>query len=394
MIEKKILEAALQDRSASSVIQELVSLDSVSDYVRHILTNVYEFYETDQEATSVDRELLKELLTQKYPSKHKELEIIIDELGTTSPSNVLKEIANLKKQDLSRELATELLSNTDSTKAMDLWAELTSPLLTHIEEAKDATQGLEELLQEVVNDDNRIIIYPKSLDSRLESGARHGNHIVVFARPNMGKTAFVINLIRGLLRDGRRVLYFMNEEPASQVLKRLVQRITNNPHDVIKGALKKAIAESEELLRNLYIKELTPGTFKEIYSMTNVIKPDVVIIDQLRNIRTREDNRVIALEHMAMEARALGKTHNCLVVSVTQAGDSARNKLVLDDGDIDFSNTGIPATADLIVGIGANQEYINSGKRMITIVKNKLGSDHSSFPVQIDVGLSKILGFK
>jgi KaiC/GvpD/RAD55 family RecA-like ATPase len=197
-----------------------------------------------------------------------------------------------------------------------------------------------------------------------------------------------------MLRDGHRVLYFMNEEPASQVLKRLVQRITNKPHDFIKRQLREAVAESHDLMKNLFIKELAPGTFKEIYSMTNVVKPDVVVIDQLRNIRTRDDNRVTALEAMAMEARALGKTHNCIVVSVTQAGDSARNKLVLDDGDIDFSNTGIPATADLIIGIGANQEYINSGKRMITIVKNKLGPEHTSFPVQIDPGLSKILGFK
>jgi len=390
-LEKKLLEAACNDKKSHDVIVELVSLDSLSDYAKHLLESISDYYLTDTGATNVDKLLLREILIEQYPKNHGELTDILSTLGDTSPSNVIKEIGNLRKKELGRELATELIQTPDSQKVKDLWAELNNPLLSHIEEVQDAGQNLEELLTNATDDSQRITLYPTALDTRLSKGARHGNHIVVFARPNAGKTAFVINLVRGLLRDGRRVAYFMNEEPSQQVLERLVSRITGRVGANLRDHIKEAAAESKELMSRLYVRDLSPGTFKDIYSLTNVIKPDVVVIDQLRNIRTKEDNRVIALEQMAMEARALGKEHNALVISVTQAGDSARNKLVLDDGDIDFSNTGIPATADLIIGIGTNEEYRNRGRRMITIVKNKLGSEHSSFPVSIDEGLAKIL---
>ena len=390
-LEVKILEAAFNDRKSFDIIRELVPSDTLSDASRHMLDAVDNFYGTDTSATSVDKELFKEILKEEYPKTHGELTSIVDDLGDTSPANVIKEIGNLRKKDLARELAGELLQKADSQRVRDLWKDLQNPLLTHIEEATPASANLQELMEDVTDDSQRILMYPNSLERRLETGARHGNHVVVFARPNVGKTAFVINLVRGLLRDGRRVAYFMNEEPSQQVVKRLVQRITGRDNANIQQHLGEAVKESEELLSRLYIKDLSPGTFRDIYGLTNVVKPDVVVIDQLRNIKTKEDNRVIALEKMAMEARALGKEHNALVISVTQAGDSARNKLVLDDGDIDFSNTGIPATADLIIGIGCNDEYRAKGRRMITIVKNKLGSEHSSFPVSIDEGLAKIL---
>ena len=80
----------------------------------------------------------------------------------------------------------------------------------------------------------------------------------------------------------------------------------------------------------------------------------------------------------------MGKRYNCVIVSITQAGDSADQKQVLGMGDIDWSNTGIQAAADLLIGIGTTDELERQGKRWITLCKNKVGGRHASFPVKVD----------
>ena len=80
-----------------------------------------------------------------------------------------------------------------------------------------------------------------------------------------------------------------------------------------------------------------------------------------------------------------------VVVSVTQAGDSAHNKAALDLGDVDFSNTGIPAQADVMIGLGANQNHKDAGELVISLPKNKVSAIHEAFAVTTEPHLSKIL---
>ena len=81
---------------------------------------------------------------------------------------------------------------------------------------------------------------------------------------------------------------------------------------------------------------------------------------------------------------------NVLAISVTQAGDSADNKAVLDMGDVDYSNTGIPAQADVMIGVGVTAELEAENRRMFSLPKNKISGDHSSFPVNVLPHLSRV----
>jgi hypothetical protein len=97
------------------------------------------------------------------------------------------------------------------------------------------------------------------------------------------------------------------------------------------------------------------------------------------------------LEAAATAIRNIGKQANVLAVSVTQAGDSASDKLILDQGDVDFSNTGIPAQADLMVGIGVDAQHEAEGIRVFNLPKNKIGGVHEHFPVRIYTQLSRVV---
>jgi hypothetical protein len=104
-----------------------------------------------------------------------------------------------------------------------------------------------------------------------------------------------------------------------------------------------------------------------------------------------QDNYVLKLEEAATQARTWAKKYSCVVVSVTQAGDSASGKAVLDLGDVDYSNTGIPAQADVMIGIGASEAQRNAGEVMISLPKNKVSGCHEWFACTTEPHLSKIL---
>jgi hypothetical protein len=92
----------------------------------------------------------------------------------------------------------------------------------------------------------------------------------------------------------------------------------------------------------------------------------------------------------ATAMRNIGKRHSVLVISVTQAGDSADQKKVLGMGDIDFSNTGIPAQADLMLGMGVDDQLERDNARMLATPKNKIGGSHVHFLVRINPTISRI----
>ena len=393
-MEKKLLAAAIQDRGAYQKISRITELDEFSDLGAEIWTRIGAYYETDENAKSIDPALLKSSIERDLPKQAYLLNNEIDGFSETSIPNLLQQIIEVKRKAVAGQLATALLRNPASDEVKSFINQL-----NEIEEVVRGDDKIEPvgnyahgILEEISNPSNLIQIYPKELNERIDGGCFYGNHIIVYARPNAGKSQFCINLSRGLCRDGHRVLYLANEEPKKQIISRVISRMSGKPKREMYQDIDAAIATAKENgLDNFYIEDINPGTFHQIRSLIEEVKPEIVIIDQLRNIKIKSEGRVNQLEQAATEARNLGKKYGILVVSVTQAGDSARNKLVLDDGDVDFSNTGIPAQADLMIGIGVNDDFRQQGMRMISIAKNKLSSDHTHFSVRVDEATSKMV---
>ncbi len=63
---------------------------------------------------------------------------------------------------------------------------------------------------------------------------------------------------------------------------------------------------------------------------------------------------------------------------------------VFKEEGIDFSNTGIPAQADLMIGIGVTKEYEENGLRMLSLPKNKLSGRHVHFPLRLSNQISRL----
>ena len=130
---------------------------------------------------------------------------------------------------------------------------------------------------------------------------------------------------------------------------------------------------------------MEPGTPREIEGFLNEHSVDVLIIDQMRNLMIpKSEGQTQILDNAAKLCRKWARKYNILVVGVTQAGESARNKVCLEQEDVEYSNTGVAAAADVMIGVGYNEDMYNRGLRTLSICKNKRTSGHPNCSVKFN----------
>jgi hypothetical protein len=399
--EQAVLAACLKDRGAFSKVEKhLSSGDELAEQSKIIFEQIREYYKQDLEATRCDPEIVTRYVQRTLNSpKHKEMfASVIKNLAAmeVSPANVIKDILAVKRESAGNALATALAAQQSADKVMPLLHKYEE--IARLEEIEDADKDRSVMRGESIGDlvrttyqEGRIKVWPKALNDALGGGVLPGHHMVVYARPEIGKTLTIINMIAGFLYQDLVTLYVGNEDPIIDIAMRVVSRLSGKtiPEVLEDPDPADALARTRGY-ENLVMASLAPGTPSEIEALIEEYNPKVVVVDQLRNLNGGEQQFVQKLEKVAIAMRTLGKRHQCFMVSVTQAGDSASNKAVLDMGDVDSSNTGIPATADVMLGIGATAGDIAVNRRVFSLPKNKVSGEHTTFPVSILPQLSKI----
>ena len=350
-----------------------------------ILWNLFKkYYNKDSTATHIDRGVLKIAVAREHPKHEAMFATVIDSLAETSIPNLIHEVLEQKIDRNSLQLTQALVSGHND-KVLSLFGERELLLAGELEADTSSDICIAPSLKELFaarSAENRITVYPPVLNDALEGGALRGHHIVLFAVTDLGKTLFSLNMVRGFIENGLRVLYVGNEDPLSDLIERFLVCLTGKD----KWTVRKNPEKTENLARkkgwdNLIWAELCPGTLEEIGSLIEKYKPDVLIVDQIRNLDTGDKDFVRTLEKAAKGMRNFAKRHSLLAISITQAADSADGRAVLGRGDIDNSNVGIPGTADLMLGIGATQQQEFEGVRTLSFPKNKISGQKQ--PLQV-----------
>lgn len=363
----------------------------------YLLSKVDEFYTTDKDAARVDVDLLCNAILRDIPSAKRAERVCATVRGLpkdVSEVNVLKELLNVKKQALALKLSGLLAMGRvdESQPLLEELFTLSEPSGGQESDEIFESTPVKELLSKHFSKEACIELWPKALDDAVDGQAKPGHHILVFAQTEMGKSLIVINLTAGFVAQGKKVLYINNEDPASDLYMRYMTRMTRmNKYEIAENPDKAQKLLDERKYGLLVLKPLAPGNFHEIRKLVDQHKPSVVILDQLRNLDVRSEGRTQQLERAATEARNLAKSKRVLVVSVTQAGDSASGKSVLGRGDVDSSNVGIPGQVDLMIGIGATEQEEAQNIRTFSFAKNKLSGRHEAFKVQIDPLTSRVV---
>lgn len=219
-----------------------------------------------------------------------------------------------------------------------------------------------------------------ALSSRIP-GISPGEFMVVLARPDTGKTAFIINMIagpNGFAQQGAKVHLIGNEEPLVRSMARAISCYTGMTFDQIQARPQDAQAKFYQVSHNITMVDDVSMTLHKLEAYIKINKPDIVIIDQLDRLTPSGsfESGHEKLTEIYSRARELAKLYNCVVIGVTQASAEAEGKTRVTYSMADGSKTGKAAAADLILGIGMapQQEGVDSdtGLRYITASKNKL----------------------
>lgn len=398
MNERKIISAFVKDRKSYEEVKELLDRSDFDSITLHLIDLVGEYYATDPSASNVDVEILTDRFARQSQSAKLEntVKSILTSLPEVSGGNVLREIREIKAYRLGLKLANSFTKGETGPEVYKLlrsYMELTetvSESRADDEDPQDFT--VEALVRKSFNSDGLIKLLPKTLTEHLDGGVRPGHHILVFAPTEMGKTLVVINMVAGFTMQGLRTLYIGNEDPVADLQMRYISRLTNlDKRQVLSDPAEAQRRLDKRNYKNVIFAPLAPGTFKKIRDLVSRFKPHVVVLDQLRNIDVDSENRTQALEKAATEARNIAKSMGVVVISVSQAADSASGKRVLNRGDVDSSNIGIPGQMDVMIGIGADEEMEKLGMRMLSFPKNKISGRHNPIEIIVNPSLSKVM---
>lgn len=395
---RHLLATAIADRDSFDTIKQDGEFSNFQDISAIVWNELSEYYERDKDAKSADTGLLERAITERLanPKHSTGVTRFLAGLQDVSVPNIRVALGVAKRRRIGDSLSSALAARRPDSEIEGLIQQYTEACQQAAKTAEGEDEGpvtWEGLIKARRSTATRIAVSPKALNERLGGGLLPGHNVTIFARPEAGKTATLVSMACGFARRGVKVLYLVNEDPAADIAVRVMANLSNMT--AVEMDADPVRAEQEAIKRgvlNLLLIDLVPSTLGEIDRLARLYEPQVLIIDQLRNVTIpgKADNYTQTLDKVAQGIRNIGKSHNIITIGTTQAGDSAERKLVLDMSDIDSSKTGIPAAADLLIGIGNTDTLERAGQRMLSICKNKITGVKDAFTVGLDTARSKM----
>jgi len=272
---------------------------------------------------------------------------------------------------------------------------------------KDLLEGTQEEIQEeeAVTDDIGQLIESLEIQTKFEfnlpslheqvPGIGAGNLVILFARPESGKTAFWVNLvggIQGFASQGAKVHALINEEPAVRTQMRVINAHTGMTKEEIIDNMELAKDKWKDIKDNVKLMDTVDWTLDDVNAHCEQHNPDILIIDQLDKVNvvgnfSRTDEKLRAVY---TGAREIAKRHDCCVIAISQASADAHGKTSISFDMMENSKTGKAAEADLIIGIGKHGSLDSlDTTRVLCISKNKISGYHGEITCNIEPQLSR-----
>lgn len=387
MLDSQLLAACIADRAAYERIKDHINAKDLSPPIGFWFDRVAGYYTRDRLANKVDLALLRDVGNREITNpKHKDaLLAALDHLPETSTANVVEYVLAIRRYNLTAEFASASMAH-DRKKADKLLRELNEiwdvqslEKVSEVEYAKDWDE-----LDSVVGAGRRIPLGIQSLDNRIGNGVLPGHHMLVFGRTEVGKSCLALSITANLVSGGNRVLYCGNEDEINILKSRIRLALLKQPQEWVDSHPNKSRRLlAERSADRLTMVKLTPGSVSELEDLVEKHTPQILVVDQIRNLAGPEDGMTQRMEGNAIRLRSLLLAKKLVGLSITQAGDRSDNHnsdgpLYLSAGDVDSSRVGLPGQVDLQIGVGATREMLSRGLRMLSFAKNKLACGPTS----------------
>ena len=262
------------------------------------------------------------------------------------------------------------------------------------DKVESVTNNIGEVMNQLV-DTTKWKFHISTLRERV-GGIGDGNLVIVFARPETGKTAFWVSLVaapNGFAEQGANVHAFINEEPAIRTQMRAIScNLGLNRQEIIDN-IETANGIWDNVKDKIRLFDTVDWTIDDIDAHCEKHKPDIIVIDQLDKVNisgtfARTDEKLRAIY---TGAREIAKRRKCAIIALSQASADADNHRHMNFSMMENSKTGKAAEADLIIGIGKRQdvEGVENMDRSLCISKNKINGYHGIIDAKIYRQLSR-----
>lgn len=257
------------------------------------------------------------------------------------------------------------------------------------------TDDLHELLAQA-SDESRWKFNINQL-SRNVYGLGPSEFMIIFARPETGKSALAVSLCAapdGFCQQGAKVLYIGNEEATRRTKLRAIQSFTGMTTTDIQANPDLASSRYLAIRDRLIMKDAQEWDMTMLDGYVARIKPDILVVDQLDkvNISGQFGGTHEKLREIYRQARELAKRHECGIIAVSQASAEAEGRVRLDFSMMENSRTGKAAEADLICGVGKSSGEDDDGPdptRFLQISKNKLSGWHGQIICNLQAEITR-----
>ncbi len=228
---------------------------------------------------------------------------------------------------------------------------------------------------------------------------------IALAGTGVGKSLFMCHVAANGLIQGRNVLYITMEMAEERIAERIDANLLNIPIDQLenlsKDMFRDRVADVQSQTQGkLIIKEYPTGQahtshFRALLNELKLKKnfvPEMIFVDYLNICASSRMkgmggaiNSYTYIKSIAEELRGLAVEFNVPIVSATQTTRSgySNDDVGLEDTSESF---GLPATADLMFALIANEELNNMGKMLVKQLKNRYNdpTTNSRFTIRVD----------
>ena len=283
ILEQQILGASLSD---NELAQEVVNKLSEDNFIEKINKQLFkDLKEMHRQEKEIDLVTVSEFsdVPNEYLVNIMETEILIK----SNHINVLKE--QTKKRDLVKTMS-ELTLTGSKMDYNELLLTINTKLLPKLNRDSKGTLSMSDMIFEANEDLERrqkgetgIQTGFSDLDRKI-IGFEPKNLYMIAARPSMGKTALMLNIIRNI---DRRTLLFSLEMNSSTIIQRLQAATKGIDSSKIRSGnlqdedWEKIIQASEQLSRKDLIIDDKSYSINEIEDNIRKHEPEIVFIDHI-----------------------------------------------------------------------------------------------------------------
>lgn len=356
-------------------------------------------------------ELAKEMESKTTLEKAGGIEYLT-ELTRVTPSaanyeyylDIVKRDSTLRKLiRSSEEIIKDARESTDSTKSLskaekliyDISEQLETTALTNI---RDNITDVLGLYQNIQNDKNFLQGLNTGFTGfdRMTNGLHKGNLIILAARPAVGKTTLVMNMVTNVaIKNGAVCAIFELEMTKPELTERIMCSVGGvNNQKAKTGSLDsndwKKLWDAQKFVNksNIYVDDTSMTTVPEILSKCRRLKAmkgrlDLVVVDhiQLMEAVKKSDSRQSEITEISRGLKMIAKELDVPVIALSQLSRLVERRSDQRPVLSDLRESGaIEQDADIVMFIHRNKpspedkdKQVNKNETEVIIEKNRSG---------------------